>query len=238
MKRAAAIVVALAVLCGVLVTALALGQGAGPQQTLQITVKPPKAGTRKHPRNVVLKVVTRTVVPPGVAKPTIAKAVLDFPKGSVYNGGRFPHCSKATLDGKQTAAACPKGSQIGTGKVDAFAGPLEAKPTVTAFNGPGRNHVELFLRTDTPVQIAQTIEGTLTRGSGPYALKLTLPIPQSLQMQVGLPVNLVSFETSIVKRGLIQAASCPKSHSWPFDITAFTTDGQQLHGTAAVHCAS
>ncbi len=232
MRRVGWTVVVVAFLCG---TGIALAQGSGPQQTLQVSVKPAKAGTRKHPRNVTLNVVTRTVVPPGVTKPTISKAVIDFPKGAVYNGGKFPHCSEPTLDGRGPGA-CPKGSKIGSGAVDAFAGPIEAKPRVTAFNGPGRNHVELFLQTDTPVQIAQDIEGTLTRGSGPYGLRLTLPIPQALQVVVGLPVNLVSFQTRIAKSGLIQAASCPKSHKWPFAITAFTTDGQQLHGVTTVHC--
>ncbi|HEY7630543.1 MAG TPA: hypothetical protein VH817_07580 [Thermoleophilaceae bacterium] len=233
--RALALLATTALVAGLVAAAVALGQAGGSQQTLEVTVKPNKAGTKKHPRNVVLNIVTKVVTLSGQPKPTIAKAVLDFPNGSLYNGGKFPHCSQTTLDSRGPSA-CPKGSKIGSGLVDAFAGTIEAKPTVTAFNGPGKNHVELFLATDVPVIIRQTIPGTLTRGSGPYALKLTLPIPDALQTVVGLPVNLVSFQTRIKKTGLIQAASCPKSHKWPFDITTFTTDGQQLHGSTTVTC--
>lgn len=235
--RALALLAATALVAGLVAAAVALGQAGSSQQTLEVTVKPNKAGTKKHPRNVTLNILTKVVTPEGQPKPTIAKAVLGFAKGSVYNGGKFPHCAQATLDAQGTAA-CPKGSKIGSGVVDAFASTIEAKPTVTAFNGPGKNHVELFLQTDTPVIIRQTIEGTLTKAHGPYALRLTLPIPAALQTVVGLPVNLVSFQTKIQKAGLIQAASCPRSHKWPFDITTFTTDGQQLHGTTAVTCKS
>jgi hypothetical protein len=151
-----ATLVAVVVLCGVTAAAVALAQASGSQETLTVTVKPNKAGAKKHPRKLALNVITKVVTPPGQPKPTIAKAVLDFPKGSVYNGGKFAHCSQSRLDTKGPSA-CPKGSKIGSGLVDAFASTIESKPTVTAFNGPGKNHVELYLASDEPVTIRQTI---------------------------------------------------------------------------------
>jgi hypothetical protein len=222
-------------------TALSVAAGAvalaadGPTASLDIKVSPAKGGTKRHPKAVKLDVIVRTNTPAGRARPTITRAVIDFAKGSRFNGGKFAHCSKALLNSRGPGA-CPKKAKVGSGHVKAFASTVLTKPKVTAFNGPGKNKIELYLKLDSPVRIAQALEGTISKASGPYGLRLTVPVPKSLQVVAGLPVALTYFETDITKAGYLGAVGCPKNHTWPFASVLTTKTGAQLRATTSVHC--
>jgi hypothetical protein len=222
-----------AVTASAIAVTVALGQTGGSTESLKVTIKPNRGGTKKHPVNVTLNLVTETHTVSG-PRPVIKLAIIKFAQGSVYNGGKFKHCSQATLDSRGPRA-CPKGSLVGTGLAKAFAA-ITVQPKVTAFNGPGKNHIELFLTLSNPL-VHQALQGTITKTRGKYGLSLRVPIPPSLRNVAGIAVKLFYFQTKITKKGFLQAAgACPKNHKAPFAGTFFPTKGAPLVATTFERC--
>ena len=60
-------------------------------------VSPSKAGTVKHPRGVKLTTAFHWQTLGSSKQPIVTKFFIWFPKGSLYNGGKYKRCSKTKI---------------------------------------------------------------------------------------------------------------------------------------------
>lgn len=192
-------VVALSALLGVVGAASAIDG----TQTVAVKLTKSKAGTKEKPKSVgTLKVTTATV--PGPAMPAgsfaVTNAVISFDKNLVFNAGAFKACSTsdlATIDTKCKGLA--KG-QVGTGSAKGSAlGQIEALD-VKAYNGPKSGSGYKFYLHVTgaqPLRIDTVILAKLSKATGKYGWKLTVPIPPELQKPSGVLATLTEFITSV-----------------------------------------
>ena len=110
--------------------------------TAEANVTPDKPGTKKKPRGVKLRVDVHWDTPGDVEKPVVQKATVLFPKGSKFNGGKFPKCSANTM-ARKGINGCPKGSIMGKGSAVAYADTVMTYPKITVVNG-GRSSIYLW----------------------------------------------------------------------------------------------
>jgi hypothetical protein len=211
---------------------------------LDLKLSPGTAGTKKKPSGKKLNFHLTQTTDDGTSPPTFSTVVAYLGKGLRFNYTKFPKCSNSTLNSKGPSA-CPKGSKVGTGSALALVGgsPGEPAPTttetlkVTAYNG-GSGKYELWLDGDTPANIKQALEGTLSTATGDFAWKLTVPIPANLQQPVpGLFAPVIDFKVNTgatitkkkgrkkVKYNYIETTGCTGG-SWKFraDITYVNSD--------------
>jgi hypothetical protein len=135
-------------LIGVLaLTAVAIAGQAGPSpsgqvQTLEATHTPSKPSKKKKKVGVKVKIVLTLTKTDGTKPSPTTKSIVTLPKGMGLNYGQFPKCNQSKLE-KSGPKACPKGSKVGTGRLEADASPVLAKVggTVTAYNGTARTYL-------------------------------------------------------------------------------------------------
>jgi len=216
--------------------ALALaGIGAGissavnPDITIQASMSPTKHGTKKKPK--VTKLVVKLATTPRSDEPAFAASdtIVHLGKELVFNGKALKTCSAAQVQSDDTK--CPKGSRVGQGKAAGTALGLTENLTVTAYNGPGGNKLELLVDGQTPLQIHSVIEGILSKDSAPYGKKLSVHVPDGLQQPApGAYATLVQFDTTINavrgkgKAPYVGIASC-KTKNVAFGVDYKYTDG-------------
>lgn len=206
-------------------------------QGLDVKVTGSKAGTKKKPRNVKLTVITTTTPKDSTAFAT-TKAVLYFDKNLKFGGSKFASCTAAKLQAAESN--CPKASKVGTGSANGSALGQQEPLTVTAFNGPKGKSLLLHVVGSNPLQIDSVIDAKLSKASGKYGMKLTVPIPDKLQQPVpGVYATLTKFLTAVkgTAKGTpyIGLAGCSggKLH---FKGTFTFTDGSTLGATSTAKC--
>jgi hypothetical protein len=205
------------------------------------TVSPSKAGTKKKPQSVGLniKMNWKTAGPDGANKPIVQQVVIDFPKGSLYNGGKVPSCSASKLSGGDLPAdVCPKGSIVGTGTGDAWADTAKTSPKFTLVNG-GSSKVFLYTELTNPAVVNAPVPGTIVKRNGGY--RLTLKVPQQLQVVAGTPISLISVNiktnAASKKAGWLQTTSCPANKKWPFTVTSSQDSTADATFKSSVKCS-
>jgi hypothetical protein len=234
MRKVALLVVTSVAALGVTGSALAVNADQG----LDVKVSPSKAGTKKKPRNVKLSVTTTTTPKDSTAFAT-KKAVLYFDKNLVFGGKKFASCTVAKVQAAEKN--CPKGSKVGSGSATGTALRQVAPLTVTAFNGPGGKSLLLHVVGSDPIAIDSVINAKLSKASGKYGMKLTVPIPDSLQQPVpGVFATLTKFATNVkgTSKGTpyvgLKGCSGGKLH---FKGTFSFTDGSSLGATSTAKCS-
>ena len=183
--------------------ALALaGIGAGvssavdPDITITGSVSPTKHGTKKKPKATKLVVKLRTTPKAGEPAFAASDTIVHLGNELQFNGKALKSCSAAQVQADDTK--CPKGSKVGKGVAAGTALGLTENLTVTAYNGPGGNKLELLVDGQTPLQIHSVIEGVLSSDSSPYGKKLSVHVPETLQQPApGAYATLVQFDTTI-----------------------------------------
>jgi hypothetical protein len=148
-------------------------------------------GSPGHPRGVRL---TTTFGWQGLTpsdQPTLTQVELWFPKGSVYNGAKYPKCSENRLD-RLGVKACPKGSIMGHGTGTAFADTVITRPTITVVNG-GARAVYFYTVLNNPARVQTAVVGHVTRLHGRFVYHLSATIPPELQIVAGVPIELTSL---------------------------------------------
>lgn len=216
--------------------ALAVAQTTSPTRLSGgATVSPDKAGTKRHPRGVTLRVRVHWSTPAGSQRPVVERGTVLFPKGSLYNGGKYPKCSQGRLS-RDGLRGCPKGSIMGTGSGNAYADTVLTHPKITVVNG-GANRVFLYTVLRNPAVVQAPVPGVITRQRGKWAYKLVLTVPQSLQFVAGIPIALTDLSITAGHKDWLATTSCPKSHRWPFSITTDYTDGGSSSVSSSVRCA-
>jgi hypothetical protein len=169
-------------------------------QTFTVKLQHTKAGTKDKPKSVgSLKVTTATTPGPVNAAGTftVTQAVLFFDKNLVFNASAFKACSTAdpaTIDTKCSGSKVGKGSAAGSalGVIE----PLDVK----AFNGPkSGSGYKFYLHVfgTNPLTIDSVISAKLTKATGKFGWKLTVPIPPELQRPSNVLATLTSFITTV-----------------------------------------
>jgi hypothetical protein len=201
--------------------------------TVKATVSPSKAGTKKHPQGVKLVVKTTWTTPGDVDKPVIQNAFVLFPKGSLYNGAKYPKCSQTVL-ARKGPKACPAGSIMGTGTGSAFADTVLTHPHITVVNG-GATRTYLYTVLDNPARVQAPVPGVITKMTGKWAYKLTLTVPQSLQIVAGVPIALRDLTFKVGRKDWLATTGC-SGGKWPFSIQTFYDNGGSSTTLSSVAC--
>jgi hypothetical protein len=200
-----------------------------PQTTLTVTptVSPNKAGTKQKPQGVKLSFKLHWETPGDLEKPVIKSSDVFFPKGSLYNGAKYPKCTEAKLN-NGGLAACPPKSIMGKGTGDAFADQVITHPDITVVNG-GANKVFLWTILKNPARVQKAVPGTITKQSGKWAYKLHLTVPEALQIVAGVPIALrdltVTSGGKSYAKDWLATTSCPATKKWPFSVTTALSTG-------------
>jgi hypothetical protein len=201
--------------------------------TAEAKVSPDKPGTKKKPRGVKLKVDVHWDTPGDVEKPVVQRATVLFPKGSKYNGGKFPKCSANTMS-RRGLNGCPKGSIMGKGSAVAYADTVMTYPKITVVNG-GKSTVYLWTVMTNPARVQAPVPGKITKQSGKWAYKLELTVPQSLQIVAGVPIALKDFTVTAGKKDWLATTGCPGG-KWPFQGETFFDNGGSGVFESSVDC--
>jgi hypothetical protein len=195
---------------------VALAQSSPTAVTVQATVTPNKAGTKRHPQGVKLDIKVHWNTAGSAQQPIVQTATTLFPKGSLYNGGKFPSCSEATLNNRGTAA-CPAGSIMGAGTGDAFADTTITHPQITVVNG-GASRVYLYTILNNPARVQAPVPGVITKMSGQWAYKLVFTVPQVLQVVAGVPIQLTYIDIHAGRGDWLATTGCGPGGHWPFSL--------------------
>jgi hypothetical protein len=185
------------------VTALCVAgvaQAVTPTTAINASVSPSTKGTAKKPKNVRLNIELITQPKPGEPDFATRATVVHFDKSLKFGGKYLKSCSRAQVQADDTK--CPKGSKVGGGSATGVALGLTENLTVTAYNGPGGNKLELLVDGASPLPIHTVIEGKLLPDTGRYGQKLVVAVPESLQSPApGVFATLTSFKTSVKGTG-------------------------------------
>jgi hypothetical protein len=180
--------------------AVGVAQAVTPTTTLKASVSPTKKGTKKHPKNVKLSV--ELITQPKADEPGFATrtTTVHFDKNLVFGAKYLPTCSKAQVQADDTK--CKRGSRIGSGSAQGVALGATENLTVTAYNGPGGNKIELLVVGFSPLPIHSVIEGKLVSDKGKFGKKLVVAIPAELQQPApGAFATLTDFKTVVKGTG-------------------------------------
>jgi hypothetical protein len=202
---------------------------------VKAAVSPSKAGTKKHPQGVKLTIKTTWTTSGDQDKPVIQRAVVLFPKGSLYNGAKYPKCSQTVL-ARKGPKACPKGAIMGTGTGSAFADTVLTHPHITIVNG-GATRTYLYTVLDNPARVQAPVPGVITKMSGKWAYKLTLTVPQSLQIVAGVPIALRDLTFHAGRKDWLATTGC-SGGKWPFSVQTFYDNGGSSTFGDSLHCTS
>ncbi|MEV4422823.1 hypothetical protein AB0L40_23015 [Patulibacter sp. NPDC049589] len=240
MRRIAVPSIALAAALSLAAVAPSFAQA--PEAVTTVTVKPgvspSKAGTKKKPKSVKLSfnATWKTSGPDGENKPIVQKVVIDFPKGSLYLGGKFPSCTQAKLEEDLPSKVCPK-AIVGKGTGDAWADTAKTKPKFTLVNG-GASKVFLYTELVNPAVVNLPVPGTVKKGGKYGGYRLTLTVPEELQVVAGTPISLISANIKTTAKNWIATTSCPKDKKWPFQVTSSQNTTADAVFTSSVKCTS
>jgi hypothetical protein len=200
-------------------------------------ISPKKAGTKKNPRGVQLTGSLKfNTITQGIEEPIITGGDVLIAKGGVWNGGKYPKCSKATMNRNQSPDKCPKGSIVGSGTGVAFADQDRADPDVVFVNG-GKKMLWAFTTLYNPALVREPVPIKITKTSGKWAYKAQFRVPEVLQVVGGVPITLRSFNYKVGGKfklpgerkvtnaskyapDLLATTSCPKSKKYPYEATA------------------
>jgi hypothetical protein len=228
----------IAVVAGLLATALAFCQGVVPIKiTAQVKVTPNKAGTPAHPQGVKVDVRAKIDIPYDYDPPLVQTVDVWFPRAGNFNGGKFPTCSGALMS-RKGVGACPKGSIMGHGSAVADADGTKTYPTFTVVNG-GATKVYFYVVLKVPARVQEPILATITKlPSGRWGYKAHAEIPRNLQIVAGIPLRVNSIHGTVGRGDWIATTSCPSSHRWVYHVETGYASGQVVKTDGSVPCRS
>jgi len=217
-------------------SAAALGQGPPPiTVTVYPKVTPSKAGTPAHPQGVHLDLRIKIGISENYEPPLVQTIDVWFPRGGVYNGDRYPACSKRTLDAFGPGA-CPKDSIMGYGSGVARADTTFSYPQITVVNG-GQQEVFFYTVLNNPARVQEPVPGQITKLSGRWSYKLHVIIPKNLQVVAGVPLVLQSLHVAAGRGDWLGTTYCPPSRKWPYQGLVTFDTGQTITTSGTVACS-
>ncbi|WP_320672563.1 hypothetical protein [Patulibacter defluvii] len=194
-------------------------------EVTKVQVSPNKAGTKKKPRAVKkLTVGARVNVAEGQKRPVINRIKVLFPKGSVWNGAKYPKCSLSQLSSSADFPTSKCGKAVfGKGKANALADTDPTVASIRVVNGGAKN-IYFYTSLDNPAVVRAPAPGKLTKKSGKWAYELDVTIPDELQIVGGVPIAVTDLAVTAGKGSILATSSCPKDKKWPFEVTAYLED--------------
>jgi Rieske Fe-S protein len=220
--------------------AVGVAEAVTPTTTLKASVSPTKKGTAKKPKNVKLSIELITTPTPGEPGFATRTTTVHFDKNLAFGPKYLPSCSAGQVQSDDTK--CKKGSRIGTGSAQGVALGATENLTVTAYNGPGGNKIELLVVGSTPLPIHSVIEGKLVSDKGKFGKKLVVNIPTELQQPApGAYATLTDFRTAVKgtgskKRPYVGLKGCTKK-KLNFQADFVFTDGTTSKATTTSKCS-
>jgi hypothetical protein len=201
---------ALALVAGAVVGAVATIAIAS-SKTATVTVRnaaaPLSPGSPRHPQGVRLTMALGWHQASTANQPTITKIDVWFPRGALYNGGRYPSCSEQVL-AALGPVRCPKGSIMGSGTATAFADTVPTRPRITVVNGGART-VYFFTVLNNPAHVQVPVVGHITRAGGDFTYRLSATIPPNLQVVAGVPIKYTSLQITAGRGTWLSLTSPP-----------------------------
>lgn len=209
------LILAVAAMLSIAVAAVAVAQDPNTAPDVTATIAPPKAGTKKKPKNSSLKLFVKN----NRTDATVDTITVNLGKQLKLSGKGFKYCTANTLN-TRGKAACPSGSKAGSGKANAVVGPGKApvKFTVDAYVG-SKNTIIFYTQQVAPGTIRKGLVGTVSKASGKYGSKIVIKIDEDLQEPApSVFSSLVDLQTTIkAKRGknyLVSSTGCKsKKHN-------------------------
>jgi hypothetical protein len=227
-------------------TAAAIAGQAGPSpsgqlQTLEASHAPAKASKKKKKTGTKVKIVLTLKKSDGTKPSPTVDAIVSLPKGMGLNYTKFPQCDINKLKSQGTKA-CPKGSKVGTGRLEADASPVLAKVggTVTAFNGKSKTYLLYIVpEISSPLVIPGKLQGKST-------LDFDVPLVPTLPGQPNATLTYFEVTTGAVFRKKVKGkrkkfnylenpAKCP-SGGYPWKIAFRYENGESLAPTDPAPC--
>jgi hypothetical protein len=136
-----------------------------------------KPGTPRKPAGVKLTTQFGWGGLESTDQPSVTGIELRFPRGSIYNGAKYPRCTEDMFD-RHGLAACPKGSIMGRGTGTAYADTVITRPQITVVNG-GPNAIYFYTALNNPARVQTAVVGNLARLRGNFAYHLSAAIRSS-----------------------------------------------------------
>lgn len=228
--------VVLAVIVCLLVAGGAVAALAQSQTAVTVTAKvtPNRAGTKERPQPVKLQVDFKWAILENAEQPIVQTFDVLFPKGSQYNGGKYPKCTENTLS-RSGPQGCPKGSIMGSGTGNAFADTVVTHPRITVVNG-GSKRVYFYTVLNNPARVQAPVPGVITKRSGKWAYRLQVKVPQVLQVVAGVPIQLTSLTVKAGKGSWLATTSCGPGGKWPYSVTTGYSTGGSSTDTSSISC--
>lgn len=168
---------------------------------------PLTAGSPRHPQGLKLQMSFGWTGLNEANQAIITRIDVWFPKGSVYNGARYPQCSVSTLD-RQGPAGCPKGSLMGSGGGVAYADQTITRPKITVVNG-GAKDVYFYTVLNNPARVQEPVIGHITRLHGRFTYHLSATIPENLRIVAGVPIKLTSLNVTAGRAKWLATTNAP-----------------------------
>jgi len=217
------LIVALAALVALAVSAVAIAQTPGADLTVSAKAdKKPLSKKKKKVKAVTvgldLKNEDSSQTADGI-KVFMAKQIVPSTKG-------LKKCSQQVLE-DSAGTDCPKGSRVGGGSADAIAGVNTGAPADLTFKIDayviGNNKLGFYLQQEGG-DIRVLSIGTFKNASGKYGKVLDISIPQlAREFPAGTFNGLVGLKTDLYKKAgknaLFKRTKCPKSGKLPFNLT-------------------
>jgi hypothetical protein len=186
---------------------VALANAAAPEIRAHLAAAPLTAGTPAHPQGVRLQMGFGWQGYDPADQPMVTGIDVWFPRGSVYNGARYPSCSVRRLDAAGPAG-CPKGSIMGSGGGVATADQTITRPQITVVNG-GPDVVYFYTVLNNPARVQQPVVGHITRLGGQFTYHLSATIPEDLRIVAGVPIKLTSLEVTAGRGDWLATTNSP-----------------------------
>jgi hypothetical protein len=207
--------------------------------TANATVSPNKAGTKAKPQGVKLTFNAKWVTTGDVEHPIIQSGDVNIPKGGLYNGGKFPSCSAATL-GHGGPSKCPPKSIMGAGTGDALADTVHTAPKITVVNG-GQGMIYFWTVLQNPARVQAAVPAKITKDtSGKWSYKVHFEVPKSLQIVAGVPITLNTLRVTVGGKSwakdYIATTSCPSNKKWSYSATANLNTGGSVTYNGSTPC--
>jgi hypothetical protein len=187
--------------------AIALASSGAPVFTARLAAGPLTAGSPRHPQGVRVSMSFGWQGLPPASQPMVTGIDVWFPRGSVYNGTRYPMCSFRTL-GSRGPGACPRASIMGSGTGTAFADTNITRPRITVVNG-GARVVYFYTVLNNPARVQEPVIGHITRLRGRFAYHLSATIPQDLRVVAGVPIKLTSLQVTAGRGNWLATTNSP-----------------------------
>jgi hypothetical protein len=202
--------------------AVALAQSAN-TNIYGVTGKIASGGTKKKPKHVGVVFNYTIKTPDGTLSTPVKTYKIHFNGlvGTPKNVAKGKYCSAASINTAGNDDACPSGTHVGTGQVNALVGvaggPVDPNQKCNLkldIYAGGPKSLALYLHGTPPdciAQIGQAIDAKLSTDSTGGALSFTVP-PVLLHPVAGLDVGITSVSSNIAKgsgtKGVFTSTGC------------------------------